>query len=260
MLAFSAPAPLTWQAAVGERVLAEFGAAARLHADGWGTARRSEAGGRGVVTASVDPDAYDDAAARTLRLAAPARAGLLYLRFASRGAAVSHENVQPFLLSGVAFQHNGALVPRERIVAGLTDAERDALRGTTDSEVYFARALRHGIHHHPVRAVATAAREVRALFPEACLNAFVLHPLGLFVVHSPGTAALPIESFARRGFSAADLPVGHDERYNVLSRTVTSTGATVVATTGVDQRGWEPLPADTVNAIAPAGAIRTIAL
>jgi hypothetical protein len=145
-------------------------------------------------------------------------------------------------------------------MAGLTRGEQTALRGTTDSEVYFAHAVRRGIHSDPHDALVATARAVREVFPEACLNAIVLHPLGLHVVHSAGTAPLPLESFARRGFSADTLPAGHDEHYNVLSRTVTPAGATVIATTGVDQHDWEPLPADAVTAIAPSGALRTVML
>lgn len=266
MLAFSSPTPISWADAVGAERMGAFSALASLHADGWGAASTEhgeaayEHGVRGH--GSVDP--FGPAAIAELAAAPPASAGLLYLRFASAGPPAL-DDIQPFVRDGVAFQHNGALAPRDALIALLDDDERSRLRGTTDSEVYAARVRREILALDPAQAPAQALAQavargvgaVRARFGEACLNAFVLAHGMLAVVHSPGSVPLPAAAFARRGWRG-DLPPGHDERYNVLS--VTRDPVVTVATTGIDQSGWDPLPVETVSVFmgdaAPAAVAR----
>lgn len=71
---------------------------------------------------------------------------------------------------------------------------------------------------------------------------------GLTVIHSAGSATVPLASFSARGFDADRLPPGHDADYNVLRATTAASGAAVVATTGIAQAGWHDLPADAVIA------------
>lgn len=256
MLAYIAGRRLTPREARGDTLSADFADLARLHADGWGTAwidAEGEVEATGGVQTYV-PGRLDDAAA------SPAR--LLYLRFASKGSPALPENTQPFVRDGLAFQHNGLLAPREFALDLLAPAEVAELVGTTDSEVYFAvvrRHLRAADESDAARlaAVAAAANEVRAVYPEACLNAFVLDRTGLFVVHSAGRAATPLPAFAQRGFAPDSLPPGHGADYNTLRVMRGASGAHVVSTTGVDQTDWDPLPADSVVRIDAEG-IRSV--
>lgn len=252
MLAFVADRALTPREAWGEGLLDAFADLARLHADGWGSAwidARDEVASVGSVEA-FEPCELDGAEASAARL--------VYLRFASKGSPALPENTQPFVRNGLAFQHNGLLAPRDQALGLLAPADVAELVGTTDSEVYFAVVRRHlrgtgADESARLAAIAAAVNELRAVYPDACLNAFVLDATGLFVVHSAGRAATPLPAFAERGLTPESLPPGHGPDYNTLRVVRAASGAFVVATTGVDQQGWDALPVDSVSHIDAAG-------
>jgi predicted glutamine amidotransferase len=256
MLAYVADHALTPREAWGEGLLDAFADLARLHADGWGSAWVDA---DGDVVSAGGVEAFDPA---DLAGAASSAARLLYLRFASKGSPALPENTQPFVRDGLAFQHNGLLAPRDRALDLLAPGDVAELAGTTDSEVYFAIVRRHLRAAGPdesarLAAIAAAVNAVRAAYPDACLNAFLLDAAGLFVVHSAGRAATPLQAFAARGFTPELLPSGHGPDYNTLRVVRAASGAFIVATTGVDQEGWEALPTDSVSRIAAAG-IRSV--
>ncbi|RKT35795.1 glutamine amidotransferase-like protein [Microbacterium sp. AG1240] len=254
MLGTIAPRAMTPRDALGATLLGDFLDLAALHTDGWGYARTDASDRPPLLLTGLTP-------ARDAPPAEPSVISLLYLRFASAGAAVAPENLQPFVADGIAFAHNGALTPRAHALDALTEHERAELRGTTDSEVYFALVRRALRSPSPIEAgVASAASHVRALYPSACLNAMLIVDGALVVVHSRGTVEPPLAAFARRGVAAADLPPGHDDAYNVLATTVLPTGARVVATSGVDTTGWEPLADDAVHVFERGGVARSIPL
>lgn len=256
MLAYVADRALSPREAWGEGLVGEFADLARLHADGWGSASIDA---RGEVAAEGGVEAFEPG---QLAAAGVSAARLLYLRFASKGSPALPQNTQPFVRDGLAFQHNGLLAPRDRALGLLAPADVADLVGTTDSEVYFAIVRRHlgaAAPDEPARlsALAAAVNEVRAAYPDACLNAFVLDGAGLFVVHSAGRAATPLLAFRERGFAPESLPPGHGPDYNTLRVVRGASGAFVVATTGVDQAGWQALPADSVSRIDALG-IRSV--
>lgn len=255
MLGYVAAEPAAAADALGDRLLSQFAALARLHADGWGTAwldpdSRTVMCLAGAVDAPVGGSLWAEA------LSVPSPVRMVYLRFASKGAPAAPENSQPFHHDGAAFQHNGLLAPREDLLDLLAPAARSRLRGTTDSEAYFAvvrgaaRATAPGLARWSASTIAHGVAQVRARFPAACLNAMLVTESGLRVVHAAGTAAVPLTAFAERGADLAALPPGHDDDYNALLTTTTRDGVRVVATTGVDNRGWAVLPRDTVFEVA----------
>ncbi len=244
MLACLAPHATTLRDALPDGLLEDFQRLALLHGDGSGI---GTTGGVPLRTVRLPggPFAWDDAATPRLGF-------LLYLRFASRGAAVAPENVQPFLAGGLLFQHNGAFASRD--LGLLTAGEQEELRGATDSEIYFALVRRachgrtDGGADEVARAVAATVRDVRHQYPVACLNAMMLAGDDLVVVQSAGSAPTPLEAFAARGADLHHLPSGHDGEYNrMFTIQDARTGVRVVATTGVDVTGWQPLPDDTVT-------------
>lgn len=245
MLSYIADEPLPASAALGTGLLAEFLDLSRLHADGWGTAWRDPTTGAVRTAGAAAPPAAGDA--WTQALALPATARMIYLRFASRGAPAVAENVQPFHRGGSAFQHNGLLSPREDVLALLSTEQHAALRGTTDSEAYFAVIRASAPNEGSIEeGVVSGVRRVRSRFPRACLNAMLLTSSGLTVIHAAGSVVAPSTAFAERGFEGDALPPGHDGEYNVLRTTVGGSGARIVATTGVDQRDWTDLPGESV--------------
>ena len=258
MLAYVADRTLTPREAWGEGLAAAFADLARLHADGWGSAWVDP---NGDVVSAGGVEAFEPGDLEGGE-ASPAR--LMYLRFASKGSPALPENTQPFVREGLAFQHNGLLAPRELALGLLSPEEAAGLVGDTDSEVYFAIVRRHlgaagAAGEARLRALADAVGEVRAVYPASCLNAFVLDGAGLFVVHAAGSAPTPLAAFAGRGFVPEALPPGHDEGYNILRTVRSASGGWIVATSGVDQRGWTELPRESVSRIDATG-IRSTSL
>lgn len=231
MLALRSPDPT----ALPADALEQFLALARVHSDGWGYAAVPLSGRMGTVTGMAK-------ATERLRAVAaePRTAALLYLRLASSGSPIARENLQPFRSGGLAFMHNGALVPRSRGLAALTASERRALRGTSDSEIYSAlveRALASG--RGSVRdRVSGAVAEIRSLYPTACLNAMMLVDGTLVVVASRGTAPTPLSALEAHG---ATLDSVESAAYNRLYITRTREGAHLVTTSGIDVEGWEEI-------------------
>ena len=233
MLAHFGASARTLVEAVGPSTADQFAELSAVHSDGWGTAWIDAADhslhARGEIVA------FDRDQGLGHAVPEPTLARLVYLRFASRGAPVTAANVQPFLRRDVAFQHNGALAPRTRVLQRLTTAGRAALRGTTDSEAYFQLAIEAGesvscgraaMEGGPIDSAAfvagltAAARAMRADFPAACLNAFALTPDALVVVHSAGTVPPPLSAFAARDIDLAAHPPGLATRQPALVRPV----------------------------------------
>lgn len=246
MLGYIAPHPLDPGVALGHDVVTAFAELSRVHADGWGVAWRGSDG----VAAHTAP----------VRLPSPAdlagsppstTAALMYLRFGSAGAGTGSGEAQPFVRAGRAFAHNGALLPAARLKDQLTETERGGLRGTNDSELYFARVSRGLRGPIDPAAVIDGVLAVRELYPDACLNALLLSPDALVVVHSSGGRGAPSAAFADRGLDLDTLPPGHGTDYNRLYTRVTRAGARAVSTTGIPLDGWTPLPDDTVSVVTP---------
>lgn len=247
MIAWVCSHPLDAREAVGEETLARFLALSALHSDGWGIAGRGDGSAPDLATGIGVPEAGLQRGGETRRSSA-----LLYLRFASAGSAVTPANLQPFLVDDLVFAHNGALSPRSLAFDDLPLEARDELRGTTDSEVYFAHARRERLRDGAAaEAVARAAARMRALYPEACLNAFLLVDDALVVVHSPGAVPPPHAAFAARGWPVDALPPGHGDGYNDLWTLESASGAQVVATNGTLGPSATRLPRDAVVTFAP---------
>lgn len=246
MLAFIGAHPSSLTEAVGRRLAKQFAELSVLHSDGWGTAWQFGES----VAGRVSPGRWDAAAGAEAEI--PSMARVLYVRFASRNSAINAENTQPFVRDGLAFQHNGALPAPEHVRASLYPEISMELRGSSDSELYFALVRQHlrgsTVASDVVLAARLAAAELRSLSAESCLNAFILTANALIVVQSSGTAPVPLAAFTARGFDRDSLPRDHDEHYNRLSWARSArTGTVVVATSGIDTGGWTALAEDTVS-------------
>lgn len=252
LLGFAAPSPRSLLEALGSAQVAAFRAMARLHDDGWGTAWLDGAAGGPLRTERSARSGYRDPALEELTEGLQARAGLLHLRLASSGMPVQPENTHPFTgrvtgLGEVALAHNGAVKPAVRLEELLAPASRAALVGTTDSERYAAlvreRAAAAG---DLAQGAADAAAQLVPLFPAASLNAVLLSPRELVVVHVSAGARIPHEDFDASGLAEEELPIGHRTGYYQLWRRRADDGAVVVSSSGLRVDGWEPLPADVV--------------
>ncbi|MEJ1087139.1 class II glutamine amidotransferase [Microbacterium sp. Mu-80] len=221
---------------------------ARLHGDGWGWAGTDAIGTAPEVRKSAR-SAVSDADFETA-IDTPAHAGLVHLRWATAGLPVNMNNAHPFEADGMAFAHNGTVKPLDDVRALLSPASVATLKGTTDSEMYFALIreqldLGYDLHEATVRTV----RMLRERFPHVSLNALLLGPEQLIIVHASATSALTPHDLERMGPLAAELPVGHNEDYFALRWRESPDGTIAVSSTGVAGAGWNPLPAESVTAV-----------
>jgi predicted glutamine amidotransferase len=245
LLGYVSRRPMTAGGAVGTDEVRAFADLARVHCDGWGAAWVERPGAAPQVRTS-ERSAERDPAFADQHAGHPAVAGLLHLRWATMGLRVAPENTHPFLADGVAFAHNGSL-PADVLTDLLEPAYRAGLRGTTDSERYFALVRQ-------VRAtgmsLSAAVRRVVSLLalraPRASLNALLLDEASLIAVHASAHSTLhPDDTELCR---AAGLPQDHLDDYFALRVRRTAEGVQI-GSTGFGQAGWEPLPPDSVTTV-----------
>ena len=247
LLGYAAPGPETVEGVLGGAERRVFADMARLHRDGWGTAWQDDDGLHGVVRASA---ATADPLLERALAADSAAARIVHLRLATRGMACSPENTHPFLAGGMAFAHNGSLEPTGPIERLISARHRAALTGTTDSERYFA-AIRTAVDEGlpPLDAAVATVSTLREAYPGRSLNALLLTGRELIAVHASEGVPIPHEEFAASGIPAPQLPRHHQDAYYLMRMRRRADGAVVLASSGLDIAGWDPLPAESVTRV-----------
>ena len=191
------------------------------HRDGWGVVG-DLAGERRIVRST---GAAHSSAAFGRATETAMTAGLIHLRAATAGLAVTEANTHPFTAGEIAFAHNGQIddIPA---VEGLVDDDlRERLIGETDSERYFHAILSQARKAPLLEAVRTVVTRIEATSRTPSLNAMVLTPDSLIVV----------SSFDSR------LTGDQDEDYFELRYRETA-DSVVVASSGWPQPGWQTVP------------------
>ena len=248
LLGVVSASPITVADAVGEDVLKDFVALTKVHGDGWGLATVGHPGGepRAEVSAGTALDDPKFVAANHDRRSV---ATLVHLRWATNGLAVQQRNSHPFVADGVAMAHNGSIKPMGPLDDLLEPDVAALLRGTTDSERYFA-VMRQYRRTAPnlAEAVRRAVAELRELYPDASLNALVLGEGQMVVVHAHAHSQLLHEDVEE--ITAAELPAEHLEDYFALRVARPDDGTLVIASTGFGDLAWEPLPPECVVAVS----------
>lgn len=260
LFAFVAPLPTTSRSELGVDGTESLLSLARLHGDGWGRASVRTPGEaphviRSPLSAVNDPD-FDAA------LSSPSRAAIVHLRWATAGLPVNECNAHPFEVDGIAFGHNGTIKPLDELRALLSPESVAELRGTTDSEMYFAlirERLAEGLDLH--EATTRVASMLRERFPLASLNALLLDGEQLVAVHASATSILTDDDLSRLAPLADVLPDEHNEDYFALRWREGADGTIAVGSTGVAGLGWSALPAESVTAIRLADrSVSTLSL
>ena len=218
-----------------------------LHGDGWGMAWY--AGSRPAVWKSAEragsePE-YDKLAWQPL-----GDLGLVHLRWATPGLAVTDVNTHPFRYGDYTFAHNGAIHPQERLGEMLPPDWERQLAGTTDSERYFLHLMwrlaeRDG---DVIAAIADTTADIAGRYTPNSLNAILLAPGMLYAISWHDPARIPREQLRKRGLGDRPEDI---EAYFDLSYTETA-GAVVVASSGWPMAGWTPLPRQHVLAVDQA--------
>ena len=248
LLGVVSAAPTTVSDAVGVGVLKDFVALTKVHGDGWGVAVVDRLGDdpRAVVSAGSALDDPEFIAAMRDNASA---ASLVHLRWATNGLAVEPQNSHPFVADGLAMAHNGSIKPMDALDDLLDPAIAASLRGTTDSERYFAVIRQHRRTSTTLaEAVRRAVSQLRRSFPDSSLNALILGEDQLIVVHAHARSRLLDEDIEE--ISATDLPAEHLEDYFALRIARPLAGVVVVGSTGFGDLAWEPLPAESVIAVS----------
>jgi predicted glutamine amidotransferase len=240
--------PIAVADAVGDDVLKDFVALTKVHRDGWGVATVGHRGEDPEVQVSAGT-ALDDRAFGAATHDVRSAATVVHLRWATSGLAVEPQNSHPFVADGLAMAHNGSIKPMGPLNDLLDPAMAATLKGTTDSERYFAVIRQYRRNTTTLaEAVRLAVAQLRQLYPEASLNALVLGEDQLIVVHAHARSRLVDEDIEE--ITAAELPAEHLEDYFALRVARPDDGTLVIGSTGFGNLAWEPLPPESVTAVS----------
>ena len=247
LLGVAAASPTSVADAVGDQVLGDFLALTQIHGDGWGVASTATADAVPHVEVSADNATGDAEFAAAVK--EPATATVVHLRWATSGLAVRPENSHPFLADGLAMAHNGSIKPIGPLDDLLEPDVATTLRGTTDSERYFA-LIRQYRRATPelAKAIRQAVTHLRRLYPDASLNALILGEGQLIAVHAHAHSRLLDEDVEE--IRATDLPAEHLEDYFALRVARQPDGTVVIGSTGFGDLDWQPLPSECVAAVS----------
>ncbi|MCC7258321.1 MAG: class II glutamine amidotransferase [Gammaproteobacteria bacterium] len=112
-----------------------------LNGDGFGVAWYSEGHDEPALFRSVTP-AWSNQNLRELARVTASPCVLAHVRAATQGLQVGEPNCHPFRRGRLAFMHNGDIggfaAIRRALLDSLSDAAFESIRGTTDSEHFFA--------------------------------------------------------------------------------------------------------------------------
>jgi predicted glutamine amidotransferase len=240
--------PTSVSDAVGDGVLRDFVALTKVHGDGWGVGAVGREGDPPRAEVSAGTALNDPAFDRAMH-DQRAVATVVHLRWATNGLAVQPENSHPFVADGLAMAHNGSIKPMAPLDDLLSPEFAASLRGTTDSERYFALIRQYrSTTATLVDAVGLAVARLRAQYPDASLNALILASDQLIVVHAHARSRLLAEDIEE--ITAAELPAEHLEDYFALRVARPENGTLVIASTGFGELPWEPLPPECIVAVS----------
>lgn len=232
---------------LGEDGLEAFTALTAVHDDGWGAAWcETDRDGAGSIRTTTSPQsaAFDPHYADLMRRPVSS-AGIVHLRWATGGFVVRPENTHPFFADDYAFAHNGHVFPRDELEALLTPEYAAELEGDTDSERYF-RFVQQKIAEigDEDAGVTEALATLIAKFPECSLNALLLGPERIYAIHMNSRADSPLRALRAMFDDEGDIPPRHTNEYFAMDYRVRE-GSIEIVSSGLDQPGWTPVPADT---------------
>lgn len=152
-----------------------------LNGDGFGIAWYADGHEEPALFRSVTP-AWSNQNLRELSRVTASHCVLAHVRAATQGLQVGEPNCHPFRRERIAFMHNGDIggfaAIRRPLLESLSDAAFEAIRGTTDSEHFFA------VLCDELAAQQCGGSSSRGM--AAALRRAVGRILGLIGQHAPG--------------------------------------------------------------------------
>ena len=240
--------PISIGDAVGDGVLKDFVALTKVHDDGWGVAAVDHGGDTPHVLVSAGSALDDRRSPQPPTTSRPSAASSI---FAGPPAASPWSRRTPIRSSPTVWRWR-TTAPSSRWACWTTSSNpaiAASLRGTTDSERYFAVIRQHRrAAPNLAEAVRRAVAQLRRIYPDASLNALILGEDQLIVVHAHARSRLVDEDIEE--ISATDLPAEHLEDYFALRSAPHRRRHLVVGSTGFGDLAWEPLPPECVIAIS----------
>ena len=154
-------------------------------------------------------------------------------------------NTHPFTEGGYALAHNGHIAPIDRLEKLLSEDARSNLLGDTDSERYFRFVMQCiAACEDEAAGVTRAIGVLHDEFPGSSLNALLLTPGRLYVVHVSSRTQAP-QRLLGLIESGQPLPAGHaTEEYFAMAYRVTPDAVHVISS-GLTDEGWSAVPFDT---------------
>ena len=237
LLAVLAPKNITVHQALGDTELNEFTQLSAFHNDGWGGAWQTHDGNVHIIKSTQEAACdrqythfADDEASDSL---------LLHFRWASDNMANTSQNAHPFLYENTAMIHNGNIAPIGKLDRMLNAQMCRTLRGSTDSERFFAYIMQC-IHHDGdfEGGLVHAVEMMRDRFPGRSLNSMLLHDGKIYVINVHDGAPFDLSHDRYRRDLAAWY---HDRRHYHTLVMSEQNGAMIVASTGIRDGQWEEL-------------------
>ena len=199
----------------------DFAALSAFHRDGWGIAELEA--GTTTPKLIVEPiQASESEAFKRASQEDKYNGALLHFRWATAGLPVVEGNTHPFTHGEYSFIHNGGVLPATAMDSFIDQDLFEGLRGTTDSERYFATILTEIRKVGLIEGVAAAIRLIREKCDYSSLNAMLLTPHQMIIINE--------HTYKR-------IPPGETEAYYDLYYRKNADGV-LVASSGWDQAGW----------------------
>lgn len=163
-----------------EDVLESFIEVSRHHDDGWGLAWYDEHGHLHMSKAPEAAHASEEFAHTVEEIRTDAM--ISHVRWATPGFSLCFENTHPFTYNRMAFAHNGAVAPNEKLEGFIAPHLQSEIAGMTDSERYFLALLSEIENAPPVEAFRTHLRSMHQHMQSSSLNCLLLTPEALYAV------------------------------------------------------------------------------
>jgi predicted glutamine amidotransferase len=222
LMGYVTPASTSFPANAGPK-FHEFVDLSLVHKDGWGLAFVDNAGTR--IFKEIDAAAENGEFLKLLEQE-QSSGGLLHLRWATPGIAISQANSHPFNFNEVSFIHNGAIQDFKSLAKKIPDEIIRNRVGDGDSEIFFLFAISKIQSLGLIPGIFSAVTEITAQHSYSSINSFFLTK-DFFIAICEN--------------NPKNRPDWASEEYYELRYRLDSNGF-LISSSGWDQSGWTELP------------------